>query len=297
MPQAFAKGKKLDPLVEPNFEQRMIQTNIQVSEWFDGVAEGIDLFLVGKQKTRDRNQTRVTLEHTTYSFEDRSLKNNFSLGIFPRFPNLEKYWALKFTSYDEKETRRGARANYVGQTRRRQNYGATAAWYRKIGNVRTSFEPRIELQDPLRISHSLSFDSSAQFENFEIRPKLELYASARRGPGFYQGLNFNYFLSKIYTLSLINQGDYVDNTRTLSVNNGISLAHDVSKKTSMSYTFMTTSINRPNYHLDGYTVSVSFNEMVYKKIFDYTITPYVEFLKANSFTGQVGGILNLRLMF
>ncbi len=297
MPQAFAETKKLDPLVEPNFEQRMIQKNIQVSEWFDGVAEGIDLFLVGKQTTRNRNKTRVTLEHTTYSFENKSLKNNFSLGIFPRFPNLEKYWALKFTSYDEKENRRGARANYVGQNTRRQNYGATVAWYRKIGNIRTSFEPRIELQDPIKISHSLSFDSSAQFEKFEIRPKLELYASAKRGPGFYQGLNFNYFLSKMWTMSLINQGDYVDNKRTLTVNNGISFGQEVSKKTTMSYTFMATSINRPSYHLNGYNVSVSFNEMVYKKIFDYTIIPYVEFLEPNSFAGQVGGILNLRLMF
>lgn len=298
---ASAKKKKLTPIIKPvpgpNLEQQMIDQNIQISEWFDGVAESVDLYIVGKKVSKDRNESRVTIENTTYSRERKKLTNNTSIGVFPRFPNLEKYWALKFTTYDEKENRRGIKNNYIDRSVRRKNYGATLAWYRRLGRVRTTFEPRIELQDPLRISHSISFDSKADFGTYEMRPKFELYASARRGPGFYEALDFNFFLAKDWTLTLINQGDYLNQTRTFTANNGFSLGHEVSKKSSLSYGLIFNSNNRPNYHLQGYVASVSFNEMVYKKIFDYTISPYLEFLRENSFKGKVGAVLNLRVTF
>lgn len=279
-------------------EERFIQRNIEMSEWFDGVADGIDLFLVGKRVVKKTtNPTRVTIENITYSEENRSVKNNTSIGIYPRFPNLEKYWSLKFTTYDEKQERRNVQNSYITKNPRQRNYGATAAWYRRFGSVRTSFEPRIELQDPLKISHSLSFESVADFGSHEINPKLELYASASRGPGTYQALNFNFHLTKKLTLTLINEGDYLDKTRLYNVNNGFVFGHILTKKTSMSYSFIVNSNNRPHYHMEGYTAALSWNEMIYKKIFDYSISPYIQFLKADSFKGKTGGVLNLRLNF
>lgn len=292
-----AKSASLPQAEEPNLESRLIQRNIQLSQWFDGMAEGLDLFLVGRRITRTRNETKVVLENITFSEERRSLKNNFVLGIFPRLPNLEKYWALKFTSFDEREDRRRVNNNFIRETNRRTNYGATAAWYRRFGKVRTSFEPRIELQDPLRISHSLSFESIAEFRKTAINPKLELYASARRGPGVFQALNFNFALSKKFLLTWINEGDYQDKARLYSVNNGLVLGHFLTKKSTLSYNFIINSINRPVYHLDGYTASISYNELVYTKVFDYTLTPYITWVRANDFKGQVGAILNLRVTF
>lgn len=286
----------VEPL-PPTMEQKMIKRNIEISEWFDGIADRIDLFLVGKKVTRAPNETRVTLEDATYAFERKSLRNHLSIGVFPRFPNLEQYWALKFTSYDEKEDRRDVKNNYVNQNSRRKNYGATVAWYRKFGSVRTSFEPRIELQDPLRISHSLTFDSIANFEYYELHPKLELYASARRGPGFFEAFDITYFINKKWTLTMINEGDYLDKQRLFRANNGFSLANTLTRRSTLSYGLIFSSINRPNYHLDSYTTSVSYNEMVYKKIFDYTITPYLQFTRANKFRSEAGGVLNLRLQF
>jgi hypothetical protein len=283
---------------ENNLEQRLIRRNIEISEWFDGVAERIDLFFVGKKVTSDRNQTRVTVENITNSMEHKSLTNHTSIGVFPRFPNLEKYWALKFTTYDEKEARQDLQNNYIRQNAtRRTNYGATVGWFRKFGTLQTAFEPRIELQDPLRISHSLSFYSTANFTTYDVRPKIEFYASARRGPGSYQALDFDFFLSKKWVLRLINEGDYLDKTRTYSTSNGFIFGQSLSRKSIMSYGLIFNANNRPDYHLDGYVASVSYNEMVYKKIFDYTITPYLEFSKAHSFKGEVGAVLNLRVTF
>jgi hypothetical protein len=278
-------------------EDKLINRNIEISDWFDGVAEGLDLFLVGEKVTRTRNQSRITVEHTTYSMEHRSIREHFSIGIYPRLPNLEKYWALKFTNYDENEERRNIKNNYISRSARRDNYGATVAWYRKLGKVRTSFEPRIELRDPIRISHSLNFSSISTFGKYEFNPKLEFYTSASKGVGFFEAFNINYFIKKRWTLTLINEGDYLDFTRTYTVNNGFSLGNNLTNKKTLSYGFIVTSNNRPNYHLDSYVASISYNEIIYKKIFDFTVTPYLEFLRAKSFKGQVGGVLNLRLQF
>jgi hypothetical protein len=298
--KAAEEKKKKEEVVEPlpaTMEQKLIKRNIEISEWFDGIAESIDLFLVGKKVTRAPNETRVVIEDTTYSLEHTKIRNHVSIGVFPRFPNLEKYWALKFTSYDEKEDRRDVKNNYVSRNPRVRNYGATVAWYRKFGAVRTSFEPRIELQDPLRISHSLTFDSVANLGTYELHPKLELYASARRGPGVFEAFDIAYFIDKKWTLTLINEGDYLDKTHLYTVNNGFSLANTLTRKSTLSYGLIFTSLNKPNYHLDSYVTSVSYNEMIYKKIFDYTLTPYVQFTRSKGFKGEIGCVLNLRLQF
>lgn len=296
-PARATKKATLPKAEEPTLEAKLIQRNIQISQWFDGMAEGLDLFLVGRRMTQARNETKVVLENLTFSEEGRSPKNNFVLGVFPRFPNLEKYWALKFTSFDEREDRRRVNNAFVRQTNRRTNYGATAAWYRSFGKVRTSFEPRIELQDPLRISHSLSFESVAELRSVAVNPKIEFYASARRGPGVFQALNFNFSLSKQYLLTWVNEGDYQDTARLYSVNNGLILGHFISNRATLSYSMIVNSTNRPNYHIEGYTGSISYNELVYRRIFDYTITPYVTWVRSNDFKPQAGGILNLRVTF
>jgi hypothetical protein len=282
---------------DQSLERRFIERNIEISEWFDRMADGLDLFLVGRRITNQKNQTRVQFENDSYTQEATAFKDTVSIGIYPRFPNLEKYWALKFTSYDEKEESRNETSNYFNPSSRRQNYGATVAWYRHFGRIKTSFEPRVELQSPIRISHSLAFESVANFEKFEFNPKVEFYASARRGVGTAQKLNWNFFLTKKYNLTFINEGDYVDRDRTYSVGNGVALGQIISRRTNFSYGFNVYSNNRSNYHLDSYVTSVSWNELVYRKIFDYTITPYMQFSKGDHFRRRFGMIANLRLNF
>jgi hypothetical protein len=294
--QAVSKSALPQP-EEPTLEEKLIQRNVRISQWFDGLAEGLDLFFVGKRLTREKNKTRVTLENITFSEESRNLKNNFVLGIYPRFPNLEKYWALKMTSFDEREYRRAASNNFSRQPNRTTNYGATAVWYRRFGSVRTSFEPRIEFQNPVRISHSVSFESVANFDSFVVNPRLELYASSRKGPGVFQALYFNFNLGQKWSLTQINEGDYLDKARLFSVNNGFSFGQLLSQKSTLSYNFFINSLSRPQYHLHGYTVSVSYNELVYKNVFDYTVTPYMEWTRPYKYRGRVGAVVNLRLIF
>ncbi len=282
---------------ERSWEQRFIDSNIAISRWFDGIAEGLDLFLVGKRVTSRPNQSNVRIENSTVSTEGHQVTNAIGISANPRLPNLEEYWHLKFATYDEREESRKAKNVYLKQSPREQNYGATVGVFKKLGNIRTAFQPRIELQDPLRVSHSLSFESVATLKNYEINPKLEFYATPDKGVGAFQALNFNFQLTKVFSLTLVNQGDYGEKLHLYLVTNGISIGQTLTPKSAFSYSLFFGSNNHPSYHLESYNFSVAYSQVLYKRILDYQVIPNLDFQNAVSFKGVVGITFNINLNF
>lgn len=278
-------------------EKSLIESNRAISEWFDSVAEGIDLFLVGKKISNNKNNSKITVENTTYSRESRNLSNLTTVSVNPRFPNLEAYWNLKFSTYDQKSTSQRTEGGYARQTPREQNYGATVGLFRKFKNLRFAFQPRVELQDPLRVSHSLSVESVAAFDRLQINPKFEFFANASKGTGTAQALNFNYTLSEVYSLTLVNEGEYEDKLNKYSVTNALFLGQLLSESTALTYGVTFYSNNRPNYHLDAYSFSVVWSQVIYRNILDYQVGPHMDFVQDEDFKGFVGAMFNLRLHF
>lgn len=286
------------PASDVGWEATFKSSNHAIAEWFDGVVEGVDLFLVGKRLTDRANNSSIRIENSTYSSEGKPVDNVTSISINPRFVNLEEYLHLKFTSYDEREQSRGIQNGYLRQTPREKNYGATIGLFRKLGNIRTAFQPRIELQDPLKVSHSLSFESIAETKNFyRINPKLELYASPTKGVGTYQGININFDLTKSYALTFINESDYQEKSHAFAVTNGVSLGEAVTDTSSFAYTVLFLSNNQPKYHLDGYTFSVAWSESIYSGMIDYAIVPHLDFILASRFKGSAGLAITFNLNF
>lgn len=284
-------------IVNEAFEEQFIEGNIAVSEYFDELADGLDTFIMGKRITRRRNETSVKVSNNTIVLEGAGTQNSTSIGLNLRLPNVEEYWMLKFTSYDESEERRGVQNGYLRQTPRQQNYGASVGVFRKLGNVNTAFQPRIDLGDPLKISHSLTFESLAELPNYSVNPKLELFADPKDGAGFYVALNFGFRLSKYYNLTLINNGEYSDKKHLLATANGFSIGQFVDRRTSISYSLIFNGKNQPNYHLESYDLSVAWSQLVYRKIFDYQLIPYLNFAREKGFRGRPGFVLNLNLNF
>lgn len=282
---------------EKTWEQTFIDSNIAISKWFDGVAEGLDLFLVGRRVTNRVNQSSIRIENMMVSQEGKALKNSVSLGVNPRLPNLEEYWHLKFATYDERADKRNAQINYLGQSPRERNYGATVGVFKKLGNIRTSFEPRIELRDPLDISHSLSFESVAKMKGYEINPKLEFWATPDKGVGTFQALNFHFPIDKTWSVTWINQGDYQEKLHLYSVTNGLSLGQILTAKSALSYNIFFGSNNQPNYHLESYNLAVSYSQVIYKRILDFQITPNVDFQRTLDFKRVLGITLGINLNF
>lgn len=293
------------PPARAEWEEDLIRTNIEVSDWFDNFTEGVDLFLVGKRLTKERNRSSFRIDNTTTIEEGSNFANNTSISIKPRLQNLEEFMQLKFESYDEKETGRGVESRILRKTQRKKNYGATVGFFRKLGRVKTTFQPRITLQDPLKVAHSLAFESVADAGEFKMNPKLEFYADPDKGTGTFQAINFNYEFNEIYSATLINESEYQEKAHYLLVTNGVALGHAYSEKTGFTYSWIFSSANREitildnggRYHLDSHSVSVTWQQNIYRNILDFQLTPHLDFHKTYHWKGRTGLIFNVSVNF
>lgn len=279
----LTSGVMADELVTPEepvkrsaWEERLIKYNIFASEYIDKIAVSIDTFLVGKKVSKRQNETSVRIINVTSSSEGQTVENFIHLNVNLRLPNVEDYFQLKFTTYKQNEER-GTSPRYGQPPARPRNYGATVGFFRNFGNVQTSFQPRIDLQDPLKVSHSLSFDTSSKMKDYEVKPKLELFADPDKGTGIFTAINLAFFLDDVYTLNWINEGEYEEKKNMFSSDIGFSLVEKVSDKSTLAYSIFAYSNNRPVYHLQAYVFSITWNQLIYKKILDYQIIPSLSF--------------------
>lgn len=279
------------------WEQLFINSNVAVSEWFDSASDGLDLFLAGRRVTKSKTKTHLRVENSSVSKEGLDVENTTAFNLALNLPNVEKLWQLKLSSFDEREESRDLKRNYLRQTPREENFGASVGVFRKLGNIRASFEPRIELADPVKVAHSIQFESVANMNGYRINPKLEFFASPTKGVGTFQRINFYFDLDKFYSLTLINEGEYQEKIRTYTVNQGFSVGQVLSKKRALAYTTIVTSNNRPHYRLQATNISVAYNEVIYKRILDYQIIPNHEWSRENKFRGRWGLVFNINLTF
>ncbi len=282
---------------EETLEQKFIQNNISISNWLDRMAEKIDLYLVGKKVSTQKNNTQIKLQNSSFSTEGQPIVNTFSISINPRFPNLEEFLQLKFTSTDDKENNRKVVSANLNDNQTEKKYTNSGSLFEKLGRVKVAFQPRVTLQNPIKLSHSLLFEFVDQYKLFNFNPKLELFADADKGAGFYNAFNFHFELTKIYSLSLINDGEYLEKPHMYTVNNGLAIGQVYSNQVYFSYSLIFTSNNRDQYHLESYVFAFSYEQQIYKKILDFQVIPQLEFQKKNKFKGMAGVRLNLNLNF
>jgi len=165
-----SSGLEDDEAVEEefDFEESLLRTDTVVSEWFNSVTEGVDIFLVGKKMVKkQKSKSEIVVTNTMYSRESKNLTNLTGLSINPRFPNLEAYWNLKFSTYDDTSIGNRAQGGYARQTPQNKKYEASVGLFGKLNKLRVAFQPRIELQDPLKVSHFLTFESLADYKSFK----------------------------------------------------------------------------------------------------------------------------------
>jgi hypothetical protein len=282
---------------DDSWQSFFISANKKIANWFDGFAHDIDVYLAGRQFNREKNPSKISLENRTSSVEGQEVTNDFGLSVLLRLPNLEEYWQLKFTSYDEIENKKNQDTPFLKRTPRKENYGASVGFFRKLGDVRLAFQPRIELQSPLKVSHLLSLKSATNLGAYSLAPTLELYATADKGTGVYWALDFGYKFNEKYSVTLVNNADYVSQVHTKNVTNGLILNEIWNDKISFNYGTFFFSFNQPRYHLEGYTIFTTLNYTVYRNILRYEITPHLDFTKLDGFRGRVGASLGIILDF
>ncbi len=288
----------IGPMPQETWEQRAIDGNIKISRWFDRAAEWVDLFVSGKRVTTRRNETNVRIENSSIYKEGEGYRNSTAFNLNLRLPNVEEYWSLKFTSYDEEAEKRTSESAQYRQRPREQNYGATVGFFRKLGNIRTAFQPRIDLGNPLKVSHTMTLDTTADITpTAQMFPKIELFANSDTGTGVFEQLNFGIALNQVYSLSLVNQSKYEDKNHLFQVAQGFAFNRRVMKDAAISYSVFFNSDNQTTYHLASYSVGTTWSHMIYDRILDYNVSPHVDFALEHNFTGRFGLNFNVNLQF
>lgn len=297
--QVHAQEKAfVGPPIRETWEQKALDGNIRISRWFDRAAEWVDLFVSGKRVTTRRNETNVRIENSSIYKEGIGYTNSTSFNLNLRLPNVEEYWNLKFTSYDEEADKRKAESAQYRQRPQEKNYGATIGFFRKLGNIRAAFQPRIDLGNPLKVSHTMTLTTTTDITPAaQMSPKIELFANSDSGTGVFDQLNFGIQLSPVYQLALVNQSKYEDKIHLFQVSQGIAISRNVMKDAAISYSIFFNSDNQTTYHLANYSVGTTWSHMIYDRILDYNVSPHVDFLLDSNFTGRFGLNFNLNLQF
>jgi hypothetical protein len=278
--------------------RRFVESDKMISAQFDRIAEGIDVFLAGASDPTIRNETRVSIENSTYSAEGQgSPINSTDLKVGLHLPNLEKSWQLKFTTYDEIEEDRRTEDRHLQRAPREKNYGASLAFFKKLGDVRVTFQPRVQLDDPLKVAHYLKFESEAESKELVINPKLQFFARPDKGTGVFGAFNFTFKLTEIFSLTFINEGEYEDRLNKFSTSNGFSLGQRLTEKMFFAHSLIFDGNNRPNHHLESYTLASAFNHLWFKNVLHYRVTPLLGFAKTYSWKGHAGLVLTVSLIF
>ncbi len=311
-----ANTKKVDPIepIDPPIEEQaverdymgeFIEKNKEISSWLDRKVEQVDLFLVGKSKSNIKNNSSFRVINSTGSFEGDNFKNNTTISINPKLPNLERFLRINLSTYVERDAYLRSQRNLQDENEELQDQDhidlnqpkENLNWVYELMTFDAYFEPRIQLSDPLQISNTLGFKSQTRIGKLQIDPKFEFFADATKGLGVFKALNFTYHLSRSFEFRLSNEGEYEDRINKYTVNNGLTLNQLVSDRNSLGYGVALTSTNRPNYHLKSYRTFVLWNHTFYKKVIDFQLIPEVEFERARGFRGLAGVTFNLIVSF
>jgi hypothetical protein len=282
---------------ERNIPGMLIQKNQAISKEIDKAAEKIDIYLAGRRVTKEKNETSVKIENSFYYGESGRHTTGTHFGVNLKLPNLQKKWQLKFTSYDEEEENRSIDRRQFRTRPPDENYGASLVFFKKLGNIDTSFQPRLQLKDPLDMSYVLTFDSDADMKSFRVDPKLQFFARPDKGVGVFGSVDVNFALTPWWELTFSNDADYEDAKNTFTSNSGVSLGQKVSDNASVAYSFASTFNNRETYHLMQYGLAVDWEHMPVKDVLSYSIGPLWSFNKEDHFHGVIGTRARLDFLF
>lgn len=267
-----------------------------ISRQVDRMADNIDMLLAGKRYTKMQNLSNARISQVVTQSEGGRTRTSTDFNLNLRLPNLEKRWAVRFTSYDEAEESRDLQQRRVRTRPRRTEYGAAVGFFKKLGNIKTTFQPRLVLKDPLEMSYVLRFESSAG-EKIKLIPRLELFADPLKGTGEFLSLELVIPLTKRMEFSIQNEEEYRERGNLFTTSHGLALDYALASDKGVGIALVWGSSSRPNYHLDTFTVAPSFAQEIYRDRLRYSLTPFLLFAKSDHFKGDAGVTLNVVVTF
>ncbi len=277
-------------------EDHAMATSQVITDSLDYAANTIDITLAGKKYTKKANESSLTVSQYLTSIEGGIVKTSTDFGLNLRLPNLERRWQLRFTSYDVEEENRDVSQQRVRTRPRPREYGASLLFFEKLGNVKTTFQPRLQLKDPLDMSYVLRFESTAVHKGVRLLPRLDLFADARKGTGEFVSLDLLLELSKHSDLTFQNTEEYKNLENSFTTQHGISYDYSLTDQKALGASYTVVSANH-NFHLASSTAALIFTEQIYRRLLKYSLTPFLAFGKSEHFKGKAGITLNIDVVF
>lgn len=287
----------LTPLAHAGLGDAALKATEGIRKAVKYTAEQIDVTLAGNRYTNHANDSRLTVSQAITSTEGGIIRNSTNLGVNLRLPNVEKHWQLRFATYDEEKEERNMVQRRVGNAPREREVATSLFFLRKLGDVKVTFQPKLQLKDPLDMSYVLRFDSDAEYKKvFRIEPKLELFADASKGTGEYFSLAFIYQIRKTLALAFESEEEYTSRDHSFTTRHGLTLDYAHSKTDGFGTALIASSANH-NFHLTGIVYNVSWSHVWYKDLLVSGLSPFISFDKSVAFKGKVGATFILTALF
>ncbi|MGZ3724014.1 MAG: hypothetical protein ACXVA9_13820, partial [Bdellovibrionales bacterium] len=132
-------------------EEKARKASEKVQDEVQDLAEKLDLALAGKKYSKDANTSRINLSQLVSYTEGGKLVKGTDVGINLRLPNVEKRWQARFATYNEEQEERDMQQRRVRTAPRPRDPGASLFFFRKLGDIQTSFRPKLQLKNPLEM--------------------------------------------------------------------------------------------------------------------------------------------------
>jgi hypothetical protein len=268
-----------------------------LEQQIDSTAQQIDLALAGKKYTREKNESSIKLKQLVSFHEVNGFTNSTDVEVNLRLPNLEKRFQARFSTYNQDEEERQSRRQPVRTTPREKSPGAGLLFFQELGNVRTTFQPQLQLKDPLFVSYRLRFESNAKQKKTSFSPKLELFANPEKGTGELVEIWFKHQLTKQVNTTVQVSEEYSDYQNLLVANQRLSFGYPLSDLDGLGLSGSLYSQNQPVYHLESITASLGYSRIAIKDRLEFSISPFLEWSKPNAFHGYAGISLNVDVIF
>jgi hypothetical protein len=179
---------------------------------------------------------------------------------------------------------------------RKREYGAALFFLKRLGKIKTTFQPRLQLKQPLDMSYVLRFESEAESKPFRLVPKLDLFADAEKGTGEFISLPLITRLAHRLELTFENEEEYHEKGNSFATKHGLTLDYALNDTQGLGWAVILGSENHP-FHLSTIHVSTSFGHEFYRDLFRYVFSPFLVFAKSKGFKGNAGVSLSMHLVF
>lgn len=289
---------KKKPTADETFPEKVLTSTNVVGDAIGKAADKVDVWVAGRRYIRKPNESSATLTQRVTWREQGKINTSTDFGFNVRLPNIERRWQLRFTSYDEEEAQRNLEERRrVRTTPRKREYGAGLFFFQKLGNIKTTFQPRLVLKDPLEMSYLLRAESAAEMKRTRLSPKLELFAHPEKGTGEFFSLEFVTPISEKMDFILTNDEEYREKDNFFLTNHGVSADYALTEDKALGLSFLFACNNKDTYHLDGFKIATTFAHEIRMDKLKYYVSPFLDFQKIRNFKGETGVTLNIELIF